>query len=677
MKQWFTAQEIAEAQGVNPSTVARQAKREGWEAQQRIGRGGGYEYHLHNLPEAAQAKLLLQQVNTSLELQQQVRKDVPYDRDALWANYARKTEKQKTRAQEKLNILLQMMALVDKGMPLMKALSYVSHETGRSAATIKNWYFGVGKKEGVRNYERGDWLAVLVPGNTGSKEFAECSPEAWQVFKADFLRLEAPSWQACYHRLQRTAAEKGWTVPSIDSFKRRMNAEVSKPVQVMMREGEHALMRLYPSQQRDVSTMHALEHINGDGYQHNVWVAIPGQEKPVRMKTWFWQDVYSRKILAWRTDFSENTDQIRLSFGELVEDYGIPHHVTIDNTRAAANKIMTGGVANRYRFKVKPDDPMGIFPMLGVQVHWTSVLNGHGHGQAKPIERAFGVGGLGEYVDKHPAFAGAWTGDSPMNKPENYGSRAVPLDEFERVLNQEILAWNALQKRSTQMAAGHKSFDEVFAESYATAAIRKATAEQRRLWLLAAESIRVAKDASITLEAGAAKGFGKNRYHCAELFDRVGDKLVVRFDPMDLHDHVYVYDLEGRFIAEATCIQAAGFRDTVAAREHKRARTAMMKGVKAQAELQNTMDALEVAQQIPLMEEPDKPENNVSQVAFRQTFTQGNTLRVVDAVAEQATDAEQQAEAEPQSEVEHDRYQAGFSKMVRMAAAAKKAQQLP
>jgi len=31
-------------------------------------------------------------------------------------------------------------------------------------------------------------------------------------------------------------------------------------------------------------------------------------------------------------------------------------------------------------------------------MHWTSVVAGKGWGQAKPVERAFGVGGFEEYV---------------------------------------------------------------------------------------------------------------------------------------------------------------------------------------------------------------------------------------------------------------------------------------
>lgn len=60
MKQWFTANEIAEVQGVNRTTIQRQADRGNWEAQKRMGKGGGWEYHISNLPLAAREALAAQ-----------------------------------------------------------------------------------------------------------------------------------------------------------------------------------------------------------------------------------------------------------------------------------------------------------------------------------------------------------------------------------------------------------------------------------------------------------------------------------------------------------------------------------------------------------------------------------------------------------------------------------------
>lgn len=57
------------------------------------------------------------------------------------------------------------------------------------------------------------------------------------------------------------------------------------------------------------------------------------------------------KVLAARTDKSENTDTIRLSLLDVISRYGLPKHLTIDNTRAAANKKMTGGVKTATAIK--------------------------------------------------------------------------------------------------------------------------------------------------------------------------------------------------------------------------------------------------------------------------------------------------------------------------------------
>ncbi|WP_332460286.1 transposase domain-containing protein [Pseudophaeobacter flagellatus] len=73
----------------------------------------------------------------------------------------------------------------------------------------------------------------------------------------------------------------------------------------------------------------------------------------------------------------------------------------------------------RFRFKVREEDPLGVLPLLGIQIHWATPA----HGQAKPIERAFRD--LASDVAKDPCFAGAYVGNRPDAKPENYGKRLV------------------------------------------------------------------------------------------------------------------------------------------------------------------------------------------------------------------------------------------------------------
>ncbi|MDI5536311.1 hypothetical protein MJM28_30990, partial [Salmonella enterica subsp. enterica serovar Montevideo] len=50
------------------------------------------------------------------------------------------------------------------------------------------------------------------------------------------------------------------------------------------------------------------------------------------------------------------------------------------------------------------DDPKGLFLLMGAKMHWTSVVAGKGWGQAKPVERAFGVGGLDDVFGILPSW---------------------------------------------------------------------------------------------------------------------------------------------------------------------------------------------------------------------------------------------------------------------------------
>ncbi|MGE4501949.1 MAG: transposase domain-containing protein [Thiomicrospira sp.] len=637
MKEWFSAKELIGLPGM-PSTVQgvrQKADCEGWDKRKKE-KGKGSEYHVSALPETTRLALIVQSCQVKSDNTDNTDKTQDscgfdwYSAEDLWAHYAVKPQKQKDKALAKVRVFDAMLALMEAGLTQTKALEKACAGTGFNWKTLNNSWHGLPGKPGIKRYARADWAAALIPGYCGRQEIP-LDPWLWDRFLAYYLTQEQRSITACYEYVAREANEKGLVMPSKKTFERRVERLPVKEV-VLAREGYEALNRLFPSLKRTVAAMFALDHINGDGYQHNRRVKFPDGEV-TRPKTWVWQDVYSRKILAYRVGKTENTDTIRVSFGEVVEKYGIPNHVTIDNTRAAANKAMTGGIRNRYRFKVKDDDPEGLFVALGIEVHWTSVDNQtrKGHGQAKPIERAFGVGGLGEWVDKHPSFApGSYTGTSPVDKPENHQRDAyVEYADFMRVIDDEIKHWNAREGRRTEMAMGIHSFDTVFNESYARATIRKASAEQRRLWLLQSEPVLVQRDGTINTRAGKAVGFGANRYGADTLLQFRGKKVVVRFDPDDLHQPIAVYSLDNRFICMADLLTSTGFRDTDTAREHNRARTQFRKATKQQLDALKRMNAIEAAKFLPQADESELPSAGSIAVEFGKTLKVGNGADVL------------------------------------------------
>src|SRR5690606_5552914 len=109
----------------------------------------------------------------------------------------------------------------------------------------------------------------------------------------------------------------------------------------------------------------------------------------------------------------------------------------------------------------------------------------------------------------------------------------------------------------------------------------------------------------------------QNRYWCEALSAFKGHKLIVRFDPDNLHGSVHCYTADGRYIGEADCIQAAGFGDKAAAREHTRLRKQWINANKQQLERERRLNALDVAKRLPGESESDNPETKVIRPVFQ------------------------------------------------------------
>ncbi|MBF0415626.1 MAG: Mu transposase C-terminal domain-containing protein [Magnetococcales bacterium] len=547
----------------------------------RQGKGGGYEYHYSLLPLGAMTAWLKEQVKASKieEPEKETR------REELWEGYDRLPEKKKQAARERLSALLAVEAMIKVGHEVELAYGMIAKERKASISTLYKW------RAKVRGIRRDDWLVHLVDRRAGGNNTgSECSEEAWEFFKADYLRLERPSAESCYRRLQRVGAEKGWRVPCLKTLSRKIAREIPVEARVLCRDGQEEVNNLYPPQRRSKLHLAAMAATDVDGHRWDLWVRWPDGEvmRPCMVAI---RDVFSGKFLSWRIDKSENREAFRLAFGDVVENWGIPEAMYMDNGRAFASKWMTGGVATRYRWKVREDDPTGVLKTLGVEVHWTTPYSG----QSKPIERAFRD--FCDNIAKHPAFAGAWTGNSPENKPENYGSRAVDLEVFLEVVTSEIREHNARPGRRTETCDG-RSFDETFAESYAKSVIRRASVAQRRLWLMAAEGVTASrKNGEINLMG--------NRYWDAVLRGYRGEKLIVRFDPQALKKPLSVYRLDNVFLCEAACIEDAGFNDVAAAQEHGRDRNRFRKATKDMVKAMVTLKPEEVAAMIPSHASPD------------------------------------------------------------------------
>jgi hypothetical protein len=574
MNQSFSAAELATLglPGV-PRTargVRKRASRASWNSYLRPRDDGPPErvYPLATLPKAAQVALVrCSSPSEPEEVSDVVDSPSP---EAVVIN-----ESYRRVAEERARLVELARRYIAQGLSAGRAYEEAVAGSEHSARSLRRW------ESLVRGVARSEWTTVLLPRGGQPANVADCHPEAWAYIKSDYLRASKPAWSACYRRLMTVAAKHGWQpIPHERTLRRRLEAEVTATVLTYHREGVEAVGNLYPAQERDRSMFCANQAVNADGHRFDVMVAWPDgkEERPILVG---FQDLYSNKLLAWRLDRSETADLVRLTAGDLCSKYGVPEFCYFDNGRAFAAKTNTGGTKTRFRFtRDTAEAARGTLVQLGITVHWCKPYSG----RSKPIERAWKD--LCENIAKHPACSGAYTGNSVVTKPHDYGTRAIPLEEFYTIVAAQVAEHNARDGRQTRICAG-RSFDVTFAESYEKSAPRKLTEAQYRILFLASTQVRIRKsDGCINL-------FG-NRYWGEACKDIRGADVVVRYDSAALHDGLFVYHPNGDYIGHAPVLETTGFADTRAARDHARAKSTFAKAIKKVAEAEKTFTDAEL-----------------------------------------------------------------------------------
>lgn len=585
---WWTASELAEA-GLPDMPTTRKGV-ELWVkrinlrshpdyARKRAGRGGGWEYHWKALPARAQRKLLS-------EAKSPVETTAP-ERGEAWQWFEGLPETVQDKARARLRVIQAVEALEGQEGRYM-AVDAVARMEGVSARSVWNWLSLI---EGVR---RDDRLPYLAPRHRAAKRKETrdaVDPDFMDWLKSDYLRLARPSFATCYRRAVRVAEAKGWTVSPEHTVRRRYKEQVSRPTEVLARYGLEKLKRMFPAQVRDKTSLRALEVVNADYHKFDVFVQWPGEAAPVRPQMVAFQDIYSGLILSWRLDLTANSNGVMLAAGDMIEDWGIPDHVVLDNGREFAAKLVTGGAATRFRFKVLEDDIPGLFVSLGCEIHWATPYSG----QSKPIERAFRD--MCDAISRDPRFEGAWTGNTIDAKPENYGNRAIPLDQFLKVVEEGIQEHNLRQGRRSEVAWG-RSFREVFDESYLSSPIRKATEAQRRLWLMGAKGLRGKSNTGELTFQG-------NQYWAPWMHELAGKRVIARFDPADLWDGLHVYSMENAYLGHAPAREKGGFLSIDDARRTNRDRAAFIKAERAAVAAHRKLQARDLGRDLDAATMPD------------------------------------------------------------------------
>ena len=349
--------------------------------------------------------------------------------------------------------------------------------------------------------------------------------------------------------------------------------------------------------------------VSGDGLKFDsLWVDWGGGEIISTSTGWFWQDIRSGFFMAYRLAQTETMDLIRLATYDLTA-ICVPRVVQLDNTRAASNKPMAGGMNGNNRFRLRPGEREGLLKTIGVErVMRTLPDKVTGNPGAKPIERPFRD--IHKMVRTNLRFHG-----------RGYSKKtAVPVSEFREVVAEEVVRFNQREGRRSPICGGKLSFEQAFRKDFEhpTNEVRKLAPKQREILKRMPKAVRVnPRDGTIFVRVTTGE-LGKIRYWSEDLLDHKGEDLTAYCNPADLKAPVTVVDLDGRPVCTAKHLGDPAFNDTAAAGEHAKNKRRYVKAQKKAAEAYQRMTALEAAALSPKPEAAEPPEAGVVAPNFRQ-----------------------------------------------------------
>lgn len=548
----YSAQDLARLLGVSDRWIQLRAKREGWQALPRAGRGGGKLWVVSSMPAEIRDRLA----------------------SALLRQPAAITEENTACASIGSNICAPIgtagngPALSDRERAIVTARLAFCRELDRIAPLV-------GKKAAVAHLvtssqmgelspvlteqlavafarRRGDslttrtlyrWYADYLAGGEAAlapKRTAAKAPAWASEFLFHYQKPQHPTVALAHAELCRAMRQRGELPPSVHAC-RRLLAKMSRPEREAGRATGNALLKLRPYQRRDTSELWPTDVYTADGTTFDAEVLHPDHGQPFKPEITAVLDVATRRCVGISVALSESAltvlDALRMAccYG------GIPAMFYTDNGPGYVNAQLR-------------DDRTGMLVRLGITP--TSAIPGRPRGKGL-MERAVktlwvrAAQGLTSYtgalMDADAAHRNFKLSRAALKK----GKRAVLPDweTFKRHILARVEEYNTTphrglpRYRDAQGRLRHYSPNEYWQTFTARgfSPMRVKPGMEAELFMPGAR--RVTRNGWLQFYSG--------RYYAPELAEFHGEAVEVRYDIWDA-GRVWCWTLDGRPICEAT-----------------------------------------------------------------------------------------------------------------------------
>lgn len=319
VKNWYTASELAALQlpGLprTESATIRRAKRESWKRQDRVGKGGGAEYHLSGLPKEARAALLDRAVDDGpdLETLPAVASTAQVPATATTAPLA---DWQRRCADARAAILAETLRLATVSgvnAAIMKMVDRAAAgELRPELQALVPLANARGGKAGKRTLSRRTlyrWLKDAEAGTNALAPREAASPAPVPPWAPALLKLyRTPtkrSLAAVMEDLPKQLPE-GIPCPSYDQA-RRFLKRVSVVERERGRHGPNGLLKFKGFKRRSTDGFEPLDIVTADGHTFKADVAHPVHGRPFRPEVCAIMDTVTRYVFGWSAGLAEST----------------------------------------------------------------------------------------------------------------------------------------------------------------------------------------------------------------------------------------------------------------------------------------------------------------------------------------------------------------------------------
>lgn len=386
MKEWYSTKELAGLNGM-PATVKGvldRVERERWEGQKRLGRGGGFEYHISNLPHEAREHLKERAIADLISTTALPAASTSYDAKAL-------TEQQRQTAQCRELIVNAVHAMTAKGVSKEAAIKSLitQGQIGQlreinpaldHALRLAKDPRGSAKKCGQKDSYPSSrtlkrWLST-GPCNLVPKAKNDGPVPTWaSAFLACWQRPEKPSVAFAYEQF---AASWEGDVPSIHAVRRFIN-KLGKVSREQGRMGQRELKNLLPFIRRDFSSLKPGDVYSADGHCMDLEVQHPLHGRPFRPEVTAFIDIATRRVVGFSVGLAESSLAVLDALMDACTQ-AVPAVIYVDNGSGYCNALMK-------------DESLGVVARLGSHMTHSIPYNSQARGVIERVHQTLWVEG--------------------------------------------------------------------------------------------------------------------------------------------------------------------------------------------------------------------------------------------------------------------------------------------